>query len=132
MLIRNFSHIETLADSMTHSGIPTSIDRHGMNKSDTDPLARASFEKTVDQLIQAAVFGEVDHMNNVSSRIMGGLVIKGGTGLVNVLLDTNLLEKSEYIEDIEQKYVKTYNEVSENTIMDDTIKKEVTGIFMPM
>ena len=132
MLIRNFSHIETLADSMTHSGIPTSIDRHGMNKSDTDPLARASFEKTVDQLIQAAVFSEVDHMNNVSSRIMGGLVIKSGTGLVNVLLNTDLLEKSEYIEDIEQKYVKTYNEVSENIVMEDTIKKEISGIFVPV
>lgn len=127
----NFQHIETLVDIMTNTGIPTSIDRHGMNKSETDPLARASFEKTVDQLIQAAVFGEIDHMKSVSSRIMTGLVIKGGTGLCDVILDSELLEKSEYIEDIEQKYVKTYNELSTNNVMADLINKDVSNIFLP-
>lgn len=128
----NFAHIETLCDLMTNTGLPTSIDRHGMNKTDIDPLARASFEKTVDQLVQAAVFGEVDHMKSVSSRIMAGLVIKGGTGLCNLILDTELLEKSEYIEDLSQKYVKTYHEVTENTIMKDTIEKETNGMFIPV
>lgn len=127
----NFAHIEILCDLMTNSGVPTSIDRHGMNKSETDPLARASFEKTVDQLITAAVFGEIDHMNNVSSRIMAGLVIKGGTGLCNVILDSELLEKSEYTEDTEQKYAKTYNEITTSSIMTDLINKNITGIFVP-
>lgn len=127
----NFAHLETLCDLITNTGVPTSIDRHGMNKSEIDPLARASFEKTVDQLIAAAVFGEIDHMNNVSSRIMAGLVIKGGTGLCDVILDSDLLEKSEYIEDIEQKYVKTYNEVSKSTIIEDVTSKEASDFFMP-
>lgn len=127
----NYAHLELLADLMTSSGQPISIDRHGLSKLDVDPLARASFEKTVEQLINASVFGEVDHMNNVSSRIMAGLVIKGGTGLCEVVLDSELLEKSEYTEDIEQQYVKTYNEVSENSVVIDMIKKEVSGIFIP-
>ena len=127
----NFAHLEILCDIMTNSGVPTSIDRHGMNKSDTDPLARASFEKTVDQLLTAAVFGEVDNMNNVSSRIMAGLVIKGGTGLCEIILDSDLLEKSEYTEDIEQTYVKTYNEVSTSSIMSDIITKSGSGFFIP-
>lgn len=127
----NFAHLETLCDLITNSGIPTSIDRHGMNKSETDPLARASFEKTVDQLLTAAVFGEIDHMNNVSSRIMAGLAIKGGTGLCDIILNSELLEKSEYIEDIEQKYVKTYNEVSKSSVMNDLMTKEISGIFIP-
>ena len=127
----NYAHLEILADLMTSSGQPISIDRHGLSKLDVDPLARASFEKTVEQLINASVFGEIDHMQNVSSRIMGGLVIKGGTGLCEIILNTELLEKSEYTEDIEQKYVQTYNEVSENTLVSDMIKKEVSGIFIP-
>ena len=128
----NFAHIELLCDLITNSGVPISIDRHGMNKSETDPLARASFEKTVEQLITAAVFSEVDNMNNVSSRIMAGLVIKGGTGLCEVILDSELLEKSEYTEDIEQTYVKTYNEVSTSSIMSDIISKdESSGFFVP-
>jgi DNA-directed RNA polymerase II subunit RPB1 len=127
----NYAHLELLCDLMTSGGIPVSIDRHGMNKSETDPLARASFEKTVDQLLTAAVFGEVDHMNNVSSRIMAGLVIRGGTGLCNVILDSEFLVKSEYLEDIEQKYVKTYNEITKNAVVNDMINKEISGIFIP-
>lgn len=129
----NFQHLEILVDIMTNNGVLTSIDRHGMNKSESDPLARASFEKTVDQLIQAAVFGEVDHMKSVSSRIMAGLPIRGGTNICNVILDTNLLENSEYLEGAEQKYVKTFNELSTNNIITDVItnKKKNTDIFLP-
>ena len=96
----NFHHISILIDVMTNNGKLTSIDRHGLNNLDTDPLARASFEKTVDQLLTAAVFGEVDHMKSVSSRIMAGLVVKGGTGLCNVVLDVELMENSEYVKEL--------------------------------
>lgn len=127
----NSTHIKLLCDLMTNSGAPTSIDRHAMKSSDIDPLSRASFEKTVEHLLTASVFGEIDTMRSVSSRIMAGLVIKGGTGMCDVLLDTELLENSEYTEDLEQNYKKTYNEVSESTIIDDTINKDNDDIFIP-
>lgn len=95
----NYHHLSVLVDHMTHTGGLTSIDRHGINKLKTDPLSRASFEKNMEQLMQAAVFGEVDHMNSVSSRIMAGKVIKGGTGLCKLMLDTKLLQNSELVED---------------------------------
>jgi DNA-directed RNA polymerase beta' subunit len=118
----NFQHIEIYADMMTNMGTLTSIDRHGLSKLDTDPLARASFEKTVEQLIQAAVFNEVDSMRSVSSRIMAGLCIKGGTGLCELLIDTDLLENSEYTIDVGQTHVKTFDDIKqdkENEIYDD-------------
>lgn len=127
----NYQHLSVLVDIMTNSGVLTSVDRHGLNKLDTDPLSRASFEKTVDQLIQAAVFGEVDSMMSVSSRIMAGLAIKGGTGLCEVVLDTNTLENSEYVEDMEQKYKKTYTDLETNIVMDDIVSKPTVGIFIP-
>lgn len=127
----NYQHVSILVDIMTNNGTPTSIDRHGFNRIDTDPLARASFEKTVDQLLQAAVFGEIDHMRSVSSRIMAGLAIEGGTGLCQVVLDTELLQNSEFTEEIEQKYHKTYNELSENLVIKDVIEQEADDIFMP-
>jgi DNA-directed RNA polymerase beta' subunit len=114
MSTTNFQHIEIYADMMTNMGTLTSIDRHGLSKLDTDPLARASFEKTVEQLIQAAVFNEVDHMKSVSSRIMAGLCIKGGTGLCDLLIDTEMLENSEYTIDIEQTYKKTFENITED------------------
>ena len=108
----NYQHICMFGDLMTNQGTLTSIDRHGLNKLDTDPFSRASFEKTVDQLITAAVFNEVDHMKSVSSRIMAGLCIKGGTGLCDLVLDKDLLENSEYTIDIGQLYHKTYQDIT--------------------
>lgn len=123
----NHQHVSIFGDLMTNVGSLTSIDRHGLNKLDTDPLARASFEKTVEQLITAAVFNEIDHMKSVSSRIMAGLCIKGGTGLCNLVLDRDLLENSEYTIDIGQLYKKTYDD-----IVPTQSKQEIdTDVFIP-
>jgi DNA-directed RNA polymerase beta' subunit len=123
----NHQHVSIFGDLMTNVGTLTSVDRHGLNKLDTDPLARASFEKTVEQLITAAVFNEVDHMKSVSSRIMAGLCIKGGTGLCNLILDKDLLENSEYTVDIGQLYNKTYEDIVPTHINDEI----ETDIFIP-
>jgi DNA-directed RNA polymerase beta' subunit len=128
----NFQHLSILIDLMTNTGGLTSIDRHGLSKLDTDPLSRASFERPVLQLIEAAVFSEVDTMKSVSSRIMAGMVIKGGTGMCDVVMDTDTLERSEFIEDIEQKYHKTFNELDTDTVMDDIVSKPTSGIFIPV
>ena len=129
----NFQHLSILVDVMTSTGSCISIDRHGINKIDTNPFARASFEKTVDQFLTAAVFGEKDSMNSVSSRIMAGLVVKGGTGLCGIKLDTELLEKSEFVEDMEEKYMKTFAGVSQDPVIKDVVEKENDeDIFMPM
>ncbi len=122
----NYQHICMFADLMTNVGTLTSIDRHGLNKLDTDPLSRASFEKTVDQLITAAIFNEVDYMKSVSSRIMAGLCIKGGTGLCNLILDKDLLENSEYTIDVGQLYKKTYEDITTQQHKDVD-----TDIFIP-
>jgi DNA-directed RNA polymerase II subunit RPB1 len=129
----NFQHLSVLIDIMTNSGGLISIDRHGLTKTDSNPLSRASFERTVDQFITAAIFGEKDNMNSVSSRIMGGLVIKGGTGLCNIKMDTEMLEKSEFIEDLEQKYDKSYTDISQDPMIKDIIDRdeEDDGVFMP-
>ncbi len=63
------------------------VNRHGANKLDTDPFSRASFEKTVEQLLAAAAFGESDHIRSVSARIMVGVLINGGTGCFDLILD---------------------------------------------
>jgi len=123
----NFQHIEIFGDLMTQVGTLTSIDRHGLNKLDTDPLSRASFEKTVDQLITAAIFNEIDYMKSVSSRIMAGLCIKGGTGICNLILDKELLENSEYTVDIGQLYNKTYKDIT-STLQTQEIDQDV---FIP-
>lgn len=112
----NYQHVQIFGDLMTQVGTLTSIDRHGLNKLDNDPLSRASFEKTVDQLITSAIFNEVDYMKSVSSRIMAGLCIKGGTGLCNLILDKEMLANSEYTTDIGQLYNNTFKNITSNVL----------------
>jgi DNA-directed RNA polymerase II subunit RPB1 len=88
----NYHHIALLLDVMTHSGSLISIDRHGINRQDTDPLSRASFEKTMEQFLNAAAFNEVDKLKSVSSRIIIGRMINGGTGYCQLMMDNDILE----------------------------------------
>jgi DNA-directed RNA polymerase II subunit RPB1 len=109
----NLRHIGLLSDIMTNKGILTPINRQGINVGDTGPLGKCSFEDTTDQLIKAGIFGEVDHLQGVSSNIMLGQLIKSGTGLCDILLDEEKLVQemgniSETIED--------FIDVSENNI----------------
>lgn len=38
------------------------ITRHGINRTDSSPLAQCSFEETVDILLRAAMYAEKDRM----------------------------------------------------------------------
>jgi DNA-directed RNA polymerase II subunit RPB1 len=125
----NYQHITMIVDQMTSTGSINSVDRHGMNKSDNDPLSRASFEKTVEQMLIAAVYGETDHMKGVSSRIMAGCVIKGGTGYCDLELDTDMIEKSEYMESMD--YAKKFTDLNKGTLASDILKKKSKDIFVP-
>ena len=87
----NNRHIELLCDIMTNKGYLTAINRQGINRGDTGPLAKCSFEDTTDQLIKAGIFGEKDKLNGVSSNIMMGQTIKAGTGMCEILLDEKKL-----------------------------------------
>jgi DNA-directed RNA polymerase II subunit RPB1 len=128
----NYHHISIVCDLMTNSGIITSIDRHGINRLETDPLAKASFEKTIEVLINAAVFNETDFMRSVSSRIMVGKVFKGGTGLCEVLLDNEILENSEFDEYKGVKIDKEYMNLTKFNLIDDILNKDnFNDIYIP-
>lgn len=92
--VSNYQHIELLADTITHMGGLIAVNRHGANKLDTDPFSRASFEKTVEQMLAAAAFGETDHIRSVSARIMVGALINGGTGCFDMLLDHDKIKST--------------------------------------
>lgn len=68
----NFRHLATLCEVMTQKGKLTSITRHGINRLDTGPLRKCSFEQTVEILQEAAVFNEVDQLKGITESIMLG------------------------------------------------------------
>jgi DNA-directed RNA polymerase beta' subunit len=123
----NYHHISLLIDVMTHSGSLISIDRHGINRQDTDPLSRASFEKTMEQFINAAAFNETDKLKSVSSRIIIGRMINGGTGYCQLLMDNDILENTELnISSIQQGLSQSDDliKLEDNMIIDDLITKD--------
>jgi DNA-directed RNA polymerase II subunit RPB1 len=88
----NYRHLAILADIMTHRGFLQSITRHGINRVDRGALAKSSFEETVDILLEAATFGELDDFrNSVSENIMMGQMCNFGTGSFGVLLNEEAL-----------------------------------------
>ena len=94
----NNTHISLLVDQMCFLGDIISIDRHGLNKIESEPLSKVSFEQQMDHFINAARYNETDNITSVSSRVALGRVINGVTGAFNLILDTERIHNSEYIE----------------------------------
>ena len=79
-------HFQLIVDVMTQTGSIMPLSRHGLNKNmNTGILARASFEATVDQLLEGALRNEVDHLRGVSENIFMGLMPPMGTGVFDVI-----------------------------------------------
>jgi DNA-directed RNA polymerase beta' subunit len=91
----NHRHMELLSDVMTVQGYLVPVSRYGVNKSDSGPWARASFEETAQQVSTAAFFSEKDPMTGVTPNIMFGQFIKAGTNSMEVMMDENILEDVE-------------------------------------
>ena len=83
----NYRHLACLVDVMTMHGHLMAIDRHGINRVDSGPLLRCSFEETVDMLMNAAVYAEEEVLKGVTENIMMGQLAKVGTGDMDLLLD---------------------------------------------
>lgn len=117
----DYRHLCILSDFATNTGDLVPVDRHGMTKSDAEFLARCTNEMTVEQLISSAYFGDVDHMENVSSRIMAGMPFNGGGNMGKIFIDFTELEKFEY-QPTKSAKAKHFNALTENTAIDDIIK----------
>jgi len=63
------------------------ITRHGLNKSNTGPLMKCSFEETVDVLTDAAIFCETDHLKGVTENIVVGKQSNIGTGNMELFMN---------------------------------------------
>jgi DNA-directed RNA polymerase II subunit RPB1 len=87
----NYRHIACLADCMTFGGYLMAVSRHGINKGETGPMLRASFEETVEVFMNSAAFSHSDTFNGVTENVMLGQLGKLGTGLVDLLLDQEKL-----------------------------------------
>ena len=83
-------HVSVVVDCMVRTGVPLPFSRHGLNQkrcsATTGPLVRASFEESIDVLVNAAIHGEEDSVvSALSSSIIVGARPAIGTGSFQVL-----------------------------------------------
>ncbi len=87
-------HAMLVADVMTSEGKVQQIGRHGIAGSKESVLARAAFEVTVKNLIDASTKGEIDWLQGVIENVItGSNPIPLGTGMVEIWI--NLAKKRE-------------------------------------
>ncbi len=80
-------HMFLVADAMTWTGRVRQIGRHGVAGKKESPLARAAFEVTVKNLVDAATKGESEVFKGVFENIIAGRYIPVGTGMVRILME---------------------------------------------
>lgn len=86
-------HVMLVADMMTVTGEVQQIGRHGISGKKASVLARAAFEITVPNIVEAAIKGESDPLEGVTENVIVGQSIPIGTGLVELYMTT--FEKQE-------------------------------------
>jgi DNA-directed RNA polymerase II subunit RPB1 len=95
----NYRHLALLCDVMCHRGYIMPINRNGINRIDSGPLRKCSFEETLDMILEAAAFGAKDPLTGVSERVMLGQLCKIGTGCFDIIIDTKKLSEPRYLPD---------------------------------
>ncbi len=87
-------HLLILMDVMTRHGYLIPINRHGFNRLN-HALARAAFEETVENLMEAAMFAEVDPMRDIVSNLAVGQTVPAGTGRVHTMVNAEYVRKAQ-------------------------------------
>ena len=93
-------HIMILADIMTWTGRIRQVGRMGIAGEKPSVLARATFEMTVQKLVEAATEGAIDPLLGVTENVIIGQQVPLGTGIVEIYM-TPYTPKEEEEEDIE-------------------------------
>ena len=76
-------HLTLIVDNVCRAGSIMPLNRHGINRTDTSPLIRCSFEETSD-ILATLPFSESDsNVGTVTTAIMTGQLADLGTGNVN-------------------------------------------------
>jgi DNA-directed RNA polymerase subunit A' len=87
-------HVMLVSEMMTATGDVRQIGRHGISGEKASVLARAAFEITVPNIVEAAIMGESDPLRGVTENVIVGQSIPIGTGLVDLYMSTTSREKT--------------------------------------
>lgn len=80
-------HLMLISDVMTWTGRVRQVGRHGVVGEKESPLARAAFEVTVKNLVEASIKGELENFRGVVESVLAGKYVPIGTGIVQLLME---------------------------------------------
>src|SRR5271157_1484639 len=83
----DYRHLILMSDLMTTTGIIRQIGRHGISGEKQSVLARAAFEVTIKQLLEASLMGEEEALKGIPENVIVGQIIPVGTGSVDLMMD---------------------------------------------
>lgn len=91
----NHHHLSVLCDRMTCSDKLVAFNRYGINGDNIGPIAKASFERTPQMFLDAAVHAELDNMRGVSANVMLGQEGYFGTSAFQVLMNMEFVKQQQ-------------------------------------
>ena len=89
----NLCHIEILVSKMTQRGIISSISRYTVRDEDSGPFSKASFEETLDNFLEAGIYGPKEEITGISASIICAKKPLIGTGMSQLTMDLGKLMK---------------------------------------
>jgi DNA-directed RNA polymerase II subunit RPB1 len=122
----NYHHLSLLCDRITYSKDMVQVQRNGLLKDNTGPLAKASFEMHTEMLLQAARFGHVDNMKGVSANVMTGQFGSFGTGAFQLVLNLQQMESNNTNADVVNHF--NHQTEIENHINEGNTKRQVCDL----
>ena len=108
-------HVMLLVDIMCHTGSISSISRYGIKREKSGPLAKASFEESLENFLKAGVFGDNEPAKGVSASIMCGKRSKIGTGICDLIFDKSYFGNGFKSNDTDNLFVDSIKPVVERT-----------------
>ena len=87
-------HVKLLVEKMTYSGTISSISRYTLRKDESGPMAKSSFEESVENYLKSALSGDVERIKGVSASIICGKRALCGTGFMDLKIDIKQLKNA--------------------------------------
>ena len=123
----NERHISMVVNTMSHRGYLMPLNRFGMNRLHTSVLKKASYEESMDMLLEASVFGYKDNIRGVSERIMVGR--KPDIGTHQALTTVKGLNTDRHHHPFYVNYNNTYIQPPSN-VLSDIVKTRVSYTWL--
>lgn len=103
--VMNERHLTVLVDVMTLRGFISSISRYGMKREFTGPLAKASFEESLMNFLNAGAFGEKENTCGTSASVICGKIGNFGTGICDLMVNTMSLNPRTVKQEVKEKNI---------------------------